>query len=353
MRKMKFKPVLLHFKFDNFAGLPSEIGDVTKSEVLLTDCNGHQWYLEIYPGGCRRASEPGWTSVCLRSYYGYHASRRTFSVEDANGDTVIEIEKRSAGSAVHLLKRSEILDGTKNILKDGALLIDVTVQVKDHKDHLFQPPSEHTNKMLNLLATGEKSDTSFIVEGKVFHAHSQIIYAHAPILANHCGGSINNILPEVFQQLLEHIYSGRPLTEYHILKYGQELIDAANRYELVELKMSVENVLVRERIITTKNVCEYILFADAQSCPLLKEYAISFFSAHCRKVLKSEHSRCLKDSGDLMSEIMLLMNPGNEDSDDMDVNELRKEFGKRKLNVDGSKDALISRLEDAKRQRTE
>ena len=187
----------------------------------------------------------------------------------------------------------------------------------------------------------------------MFRVHSAIIHAHSPILANHCDGSINGIPPKVFQLLLEHIYSGRQPADYQILIHGKKLIDAANRYELVGLKMLVENVLVKERIITIENVAEYIVFADAQSCPLLKEYAISFFSVHCREVLKSESSKCLRESGELLSEIMLLMNPDNEDSEDMDVNELRKELGKRKLDVDGSKDALISRLEEAKRQRTE
>jgi hypothetical protein len=35
------------------------------------------------------------------------------------------------------------------------------------------------------------------------------------------------------------------------------------------------------------------------------------------------------------------------------VTELRKELGKRGLDVDGSKKALVSRLEDTKRQKTE
>ena len=55
----------------------------------------------------------------------------------------------------------------------------------------------------------------------------------------------------------------------------KEIIDAANRYDVVGLKMAVENILVRERILDKKNVSDYILFSDAQSCALLKEYARS------------------------------------------------------------------------------
>lgn len=35
------------------------------------------------------------------------------------------------------------------------------------------------------------------------------------------------------------------------------------------------------------------------------------------------------------------------------VTELRKELGKRKLDVDGSKKTLVARLEEAKRQKTD
>ena len=69
--------------------------------------------------------------------------------------------------------------------------------------------------------------------------------------------------------------------------------------------MFVENVLVRERIVTKENVADYILFADAQSCPLLKEYAISYFLLYHREVLKSEQSKRLREYGELLSEIMI------------------------------------------------
>ena len=132
------------------------------------------------------------------------------------------------------------------------------------------------------------------------------------------------------------------------MKHDKELIGAANKYELVEMKIVVENTLVKERILTEENVCDYILFADGQSCALLKEYAISFFIVHHQEVLKSKYLDQLKQSGELMSEIMLLM--GSE-SDKTNVNELRKELKKRELDIDGSRDVLVSGLNEAKLQR--
>ena len=69
--------------------------------------------------------------------------------------------------------------------------------------------------------------------------------------------------------------------------------------------------------------------------------------------LKSEHSKPLKESGELLAEILMLVSNSNEDRETLAVNELRLELSKRKLDVDGSKEVLISRLEEAKRQRTE
>lgn len=354
-----FKPVLVHFKFRNFASLPSEADQDALSE-LETDCNGNTWCLELSPGGDSRNAEPGWVGVYLHNNNDSEFDAKfNISMKDANGTTVKEdaydciLTSYDSYGASMFIKRSTILDATQNILKDGALCIDVTIQVKDHEDYLYQPQSELPNKLLSMLESGEKSDVSFNVGGKVFPAHSQILHANAPVLANYCDHTIEDIDPEVFQILLEHIYSGRTPAWKDVVKHGKRIINAANKYELVQLKMAVENALVRERVMTKRSVADFILFADAQSCPLLKEYAISYFSLHYREILQSEHSKNLRASGELLSEILLLMGPGNEEAETTNVNELRVELGKRKLDVDGSKNALVLRLENAKRQKTD
>lgn len=78
--------------------------------------------------------------------------------------------------------------------------------------------------------------------------------------------------------------------------------------------MAAEKVLVQERILNHKNVSKYLLFADAQTCPLLKEYAIQYFLLSSRDILRSEHSKCLRDSAEMLSEIIMLMDGRDEDA---------------------------------------
>jgi speckle-type POZ protein len=292
-----------------------------------------------------------------------------FAIKDSNGAIVLEkcfsnnlVQSPNGNGFTHFFKRSTFFEANSRILKDGALRIDVTIQVKKGKDPLYQPPSALSERQLKLLKSGERADISFNVGGKVFTAHLAIIYANAPILADHCNKTkqkkkseeiIKDMKPDVFQILLKHIYSGCLPSEQDALQHGKELIDAANKYELIELKMAVENALVRERVMTKKNVADYILFADAQSCALLKEYAISYLLLHSKHILKSEHSKCLRESGEVLSEIVMLMSENDDDEEAMSVLELRKELGKCELDVDGSKETLVLRLKEAKRQKTD
>ncbi|KAL7475612.1 hypothetical protein ACHAW6_001525, partial [Cyclotella cf. meneghiniana] len=193
---------------------------------------------------------------------------------------------------------------------------------------------------------------------KIFRAHSLILHANAPILSSFLNQrkhdsavAINDTHPDVFHHVLEFVYAEIVPPATVVIKLGQELIDAANRYGLVGMKMEVENVLVQECVINSKNVAGYIVFADAMSCPLLKEYAISYFLLHAADVVHSEHSRQLRESGELMAELLTLM--ASENIDSKTVTELREELGERGLDIDGSKRALVLRLEHAKRQKVE
>jgi hypothetical protein len=63
------------------------------------------------------------------------------------------------------------------------------------------------------------------------------------------------------------------------------------------------------------------------------------------------YSKEIREPGELLAEIILLMD--STDEEPMTVTELRRELDKRELDVDGSKVALVERLNNAKRQRTE
>ena len=112
------------------------------------------------------------------------------------------------------------------------------------------------------------------------------------------------------------------------------------------MKLALENVFVQECIVEKENVCEWILFADAKFWPRLKECAISYFRLRAHEILDSEHSNQLSYSAELLKELVMMVT--SPKTDDATVTELRKELGKRGLDVDGSKKALISRLDSAK-----
>ena len=354
---MLVKPALLHFKFDGFANLPTTVNSCVWSDHQ-TDCNGNEWKLELYPGGRSHETEQGWVGLYLRSYN--RASLDTacsMTIKDASGTVIVNCDgcfmfqlRRAFRGYSRFIKRSEILDTNKNILKDGALCIDVTIQVKPIlKEDLYECKFSLINKMERLLQSGENSDSIFNVGGEIFKVHSCIIDNSAsPILANQLNRNdqntnieIQGISPEVFRYILRFVYTDICLCHSEVLKFGKELIDAANRYELVELKIDIENVLICERIMNRENVSDWILFADAQCCTLLKEYAISYFLLDSSDILRSEHSKRLRESGEVLSEIMMLMADGDEG---MTVTELRKQLGKIDLDVDGSKETLAARL---------
>ena len=111
--------------------------------------------------------------------------------------------------------------------------------------------------MLQLLDNKEKSDISVNIGEEVFHVHSLILDNNAPLLSAHCKQTnyvVEDMDPKIFRMILQYVYSGYcPFTK-DILAFGKELIDAANRFELANLKLVIETVLVCERVIN-KSFC--------------------------------------------------------------------------------------------------
>ena len=279
-------------------------------------------------------------------------------------------------------KREDVLDSSKNYLVDGNLTVEVDIQVMLDEPPVWTPTNNISADMLNILesADAESADVVFKIgegnkatarsrkkasypsrmdERKTFYAHKLILSVRAPILAalaDDCSPGtaipISDVRPDLFRMLLRFVYGGEVPGRNVLSEKGRDIIRAADRFRCIGLKLAAEAELAFASI-TVDNASELILFADATGCALLKEVATEFFVRNAQDVTASEGFAQVKESPALLTELLLLASkkrPASSDSDGerdfkrMRVSTLRRKLDGKGLDVDGSKEMLVSRL---------
>ena len=251
------KPSLLRFTYEDFAR--SYEADLNAYIVYYRpqlDCNRNSWFLKLQCGQLDDDND----RVCITQYpiwftAGQKQKNRcsvSIAMKNADGEIVNDIDGEYPRSTQrteeswHDMTIPKILDPNNKILIDGALCIDVIIQVKDRLDDQYDPESELSNKMMKLLESGVGSDTSFNVGGQTFPVHSSIIHNNAPILAlylaqgNKTDVGIKDISAAVFKMVLAFVYAEQRPSVKEVLDHGREIIDAANRYELTDLMTQLQ-----------------------------------------------------------------------------------------------------------------
>ena len=180
------KPSVLRFMFKDFAELAHEPGAVVYSDA--TDHQGHRWRLKMCPGGKmittddddEEEEDPG-ISLFLKNLeytdmfvsYNFLVRNSLGKVHDEGRHEPCTIESQGvSGFDDFLLKRSEILDEENKILVDGALLIDVHLQIKPEQKSIYIPTNPFGTNMLKLLENEEDSDVTFMVKKTKIPAHT-------------------------------------------------------------------------------------------------------------------------------------------------------------------------------------
>ena len=372
--------------FHDFAKLPSKRGDRTFSPVL--ECHGLKWQIQLYPGGHSKSSEETvfiTLRVSCKSCTSTNKIKAKYKIrvpfaemdEAGEGDSFKIFSPEDVWGFHDCTTRADVLDASNKYLVDGNLTVEVDIQVMLDKPPTWTPTNTVCSDMLAFLdaADADNTDVTFEVasnDGKeLFYAHGPILAARCPTLAGLAEDydpdtpiPVGDVQADVFRMILRYVYGGEVPSKEVINEQAKDIIHAADKYGCTGLKLTAEAELATAGI-TTENAAEIILFADATNCAMLKENAMEFFVKNALDVMASEGYEQVAESPETMREMMAAMasgskkRPASSDADAerdykrMRVATLRQKLDEKKLDVDGSKDMLISRLEAAEAEARE
>ncbi|KAL7545717.1 hypothetical protein ACHAWF_009071 [Thalassiosira exigua] len=368
--------------FHGFEGLDATRNVCASSPEF--ECFGHRWRAEIFPGG-HLTSKAGKVAISLRN-----VSEKSieldirFTVKNSSGKEVAcrigtkqkfapndggEVDNTSWKGFPNYAWRTDIIDA----LVAGTLVIEVQMKCKDKgpSSQPFFAENPFCGAMRGLILDEEFRDVVFLVEdgdkqirntrkrsgtSRVdFHAHRFVLKRCAPNLAELCGSEpglvsvpITGVEPETFRLMLFYIYGGK-LTEDDLKERSKDIVEAANKFGVVNLKLEAEAWFVKSTEISIENVLELLLYADSMNCALLKEAVMDFILANRSEVLEKVS---FEDApGSIASDILaasMRIHPDEEGNEinTMRVCSLRKKLHEKGLDIDGSRETLIARLRE-------
>ena len=372
--------------FHRLADLPTTRGEKVRSPEF--SCFGHQWKLKLYPGGGTNSPE-GYISIYLCNISNKSINIQfDFGVRDADGKEVLykKLDNKVFGALDNsphnawgypdFAKRSTLMD----ILVQGSLILEVRMKLPSSTDKSitqFIPTNPINKNVLELFMDEETADVVFEVGGQHqakgerkrakiattnFHAHRLILKNNTSALYEMCKAdgeerittvSITDVEPEIFKHMIYYTYGGK-LSDEELKNNAKDIIDACDKYGVVNLKLEAEACYVKSTEITIDNMMDNLLYADSKNLALLKEAVMDF-------ILANKHSIIGKVSfdnvpGGLITDVLTAVARGEATEDDanddsvkynkMRVGTLRKMLDEEGLDVDGSREAMIALLKE-------
>ena len=373
------------FHFHDFTNLSTTRDDFILSPEFT--CNGHQWILVVYPGGNSDAAD-GEVSIYLEHLSGGKVTA-SFDIKlvDKNGKTSETYtsydEHTFPGTFTNdedcwgwadFIPRSDILDKSKNLLdSNGKLSVIVSMwEEVEEPATVFVPKNPFVKMMQGMLNDEATADVCFEVNAvgeneaddgnkrarttTSFYAHHNILQVCAPMLATICGSndtggvitaSVSDIKPDIFSHLLSYVY-GRVIPKEELKTHAKDIIDAADKYSIVNLKLEAEAAYVKFTIISLDNAMDNLLYADSRNLALLKEAVMKFLTDnHHEAVAHINFADC---PGHVVKDLLVVFSrhfkaDANVDKlNTLSVSALRKKLDKLGLEVDGSREAMIESI---------
>jgi len=273
---------------------------------------------------------------------------------------------------------------------DGSLTVEVRMRLADDKgadkaaEKLVIPENPLAKNILSKFMDEESADIIFEVESTNFgrkrskttttiHAHRFILQQFSSTLDEICKPGEDQVIrykrgdgmttititdanPNTFKRMLFYMYGGK-LSNDDMKQHAKSIIDVADKYGIVGLKLEAEAAYVTSERITIENVIDKLLYADSKNLALLKEAVMDYLVKNGKEAM----TKLSFDNvpGSAMKDLLAAMTRGkSEEGEDktaksvlndyntMRVNTLRKLLHEYGLDVDGSREMMIARLEE-------
>ena len=350
-------------RFHDFCNLPRGQGAIISSSEFL--CMGHRWKLQIERG------------VICYEWLGVHLLCTTKEV--ANTEHFwFSLKVRMPGNRKYANTgqirpglcaevgdaRFAKISSVEPSLVDGALVIEVAIWgLRGSGMQDFTPKNAFTENMLKLFNDKDSADVVILVGGREctnakkraktsptkFYAHRLILEKCAPQLCQLVSGqedheaAIDCIKPEIFRHLLYYIYGGI-IKDNDLEGAAREIIDAADMTGVVNLKLEAEACYVQSVTMSIHNFVDELLYAKSKNLALLKEAVMDFVANNRAEV----RLNLIDIPVDVKADLAETLNAGEGGSsyDSLCVSGLRKRLEERGLDIDGSREAMISTLRD-------
>ena len=372
--------------FHAFARLPTSRGTEIKSAKF--SCFGQQWSVAVYPGGGFRSRE-GYVSFYLcnespesiETHFKILMKHPTDQAQMAFGcGTTSSLPMKTFGASGSetscwgtMIERQTVL----TYLNNGALTLEIHLRASKQAEPTtsFVPSNSMRDNILKGFNSEEKSDVKFEVGGEtettasnrrkrakstatIFYASHWILDLNAPALADMCRPGaeaavpIRGVEPKVFKMVLYFCYGGN-VSKEELVANTKAIIEAADRFEIVNLKLQAEFFLTEHTEIAVENVLDNLLYANSKNLALFQEKIMDFVAGNVETIVGNISFDDIP--GNLMTDLLTAVARGNISTGDevpgdhlkfMRVAELRKRLHDRGLCIDGSRETMIALLRE-------
>lgn len=187
------------------------------------------------------------------------------------------IQETDWGMANFYFDKGNLMQNLGHQLADRSITFNCEIVCQVKTECYYTPSginliSALSTDMEGMFDSMEYSDAIFNVCGREFRAHKSILAARSPFFASKFKESelkpINDVEPQVFNQILRFIYTGRVSLD-ELKKTGAGLFIAAQKYRINELKSECELYLIRH--MSPDNCAELLLRGSCITSELSKK----------------------------------------------------------------------------------